>query len=144
LRAINKEDGVDSGRAKRNDTTVIAIGLRLVLLGAVLVQYTPMRLCALERAAFGTNCHDQAKSNLDDHGDERTCGTGAGRDTGCVCEHPKLVGDQQLISHAAVDLTGHAVVAEVVEAPVIVTIVAARDPDPQRDLLASLQLPLLI
>ena len=118
--------------------------MRLALLLAVLVQYSPMRVCALERVTLGSNCHDRINASVgESHEDEQTCGTGRGGDSRCVCEQPKLVGDQQPVAHAAVDLTHQSIVA-VVEEPVATTMVASPDPDPQRDLLASLQLPLLI
>jgi hypothetical protein len=108
-----------------------------------------MRVCALERLALGANCHDWSDAGSDaggvggSHDDERTCGTGRGGAQGCVCEQPKVVGDQQPVAHAAADYTRHSIVA-VMEEPVTAMIVASPDPDPQRDLLASLQLPLLI
>jgi hypothetical protein len=127
------------------DAVVVKIALKLTLLLAVLLQYTPMRLCAIERVALGSNCHDRAKvSIIDDHEDERTCGSGGDRDQRCICEQAKTVGNHQPASHATDDLTGQTILVGFVQEPAAVTMVTAPDPDPQRDLLASLQLPLLI
>jgi hypothetical protein len=127
---------------------VLAAGLRLVLLLAVLIQYAPMRHCAVERVALGSNCHDVLldRSPGDGHADEWACGTGTGRDAGCLCEQPKgAVGAPAHHAAAAVpDRTDVLVRVGVVEEPASHIAAAAPDPDPQRDLLASLQLPLLI
>ena len=124
---------------------MLAVGLRCALLLAILVQYSPVRVCALQRVTLGSNCHDWNNASVGgSHDDERTCGTGGSGDQRCVCEQPKVVGDQHAAVHAPNDFTDHSVVVAVVEEPVATMMVAAPDPDPQRDLLASLQLPLLI
>ena len=124
--------------------------MRLVLVVAVLVQYSPMRLCALERVTLGSNCHDRESSGIggshDDTDDEHTCGngTGAGGEQRCICEQPKIVGGQQRAAYSAVDLNGHVVVVTVVEDATAGTTFAIPDPGPPRNLRASVQLPLLI
>jgi hypothetical protein len=58
---------------------------------------------------------------------------------------PKVVGgERQTTARAPVDEFDAAVIAVVIELPLVAVTPPVCDPDPQRDLLASLQLPLLI
>jgi hypothetical protein len=112
---------------------------------AVLTQYTPVRLCALERAAFGASCHDQEAAGIvQTHGDELTCGSDGGGGQRCICEQPKVVADQQPAPRIPVAVAGCTVVTSVVQVSSPSMTVRPPASDPQRDLLASLQLPLLL
>ena len=119
----------------------------MTILLAVLVQYTPLRYCAVERMVLGSNCHDRADHAIlgDAHSDDATCGTPDGGQHNCVCEQPKvdaLHNPQTLkspldwadIRLAAAKPIGVAVA----DAP------ALAEPDPHLRPPLALQLPLLI
>lgn len=130
------------GGANANDSNVL-IGLRLLLILAVLPQYAAVRVCALERVALGVNCHDFAVGGTHaSHGDEHGCGTD-GRGGGCVCERPTVVGHHQP-AQVVVDWQVHGRIAPVVHLPVCVAMHRDRDAEPERCAVGLWRLPLLI
>ena len=117
------------------------VALRLILLVAVLVQFAPMRLCALEVAALGASCHDESGTQAGGHGDEQKCGSS---DTPrCVCEQPKGVSDQQtpIRIDLACEFFELAVVTHTLPPP---TAVICLEADSHGDPPDTFQLPLLI
>jgi len=131
-------------------------GLRLIVLLAVLVQYTPLRVCALERVAVGSSCHDwHADVGAgESHAAEQRCGSstagggGAGATGGehqCVCAQPKVDAQHNpQTANAAPDWANLSVVVAVCPASASpARIPALPDPDPNRATPATLQFPLL-
>ena len=127
---------------------VVAGGLRFLCLLAVLAQYSPARLCALEKVVLGSSCHDQ--TILLHHGasePESMCGSGNDRgDDHCICELPKQSGSQQHASgRVMVDWThpflGVAAVSEPVGPALAVALYS--NSGPQRPPDAFVSLPLL-
>jgi hypothetical protein len=116
--------------------------MRLVLLLAVLVQYAPMRVCGIERVAFGSNCHEWSGAGTFESGHDSEP---AGNPLTCICEQPKAVGHQssQVADHA-LDWNVIASAPFTLEIPATRAILLAVDPDPQLHLRASVHLPLLI
>ena len=131
-----------------NDTACVVAGvsLKLLCLVAVLAQYSPARVCALERVLLGSSCHDEGI--VPHHGaDEQFCGTDSDRgESHCVCELPKPPGSQQHASgRVMIDWTHPCIgPASMVEpAGGVGAIAFLPDPDPQRSPGASVSLPLL-
>jgi hypothetical protein len=126
---------------------VLAVGLRLILLLAVLIQYTPLRTCAFERVAVGSNCHDWGThaDAAEPHEDEPNCGSPADEPQGCVCEQPKV--DGQHDPHALkspLECAHVSVAAEVTLLVAIAHIPSLPDPDPHPRAPLARQLPLLL
>jgi hypothetical protein len=122
---------------------MIQSGLRIALVAAVLLQYTPLRICAFERVATGSNCHDRAETVGDvAHADEQGCGVPTDGEHGCQCERPKLQGDHYSFRADAIDAAAQAInfTAEPLRAQLFARGVEA---DPPRAHLPSLQIPLL-
>ena len=122
-------------------------GLRLILLLAVLVQCAPMRVCALERVAVGSSCHEwTAEAALERaHADEQQCGapTDGGHD--CICERPKVVvqHNPQAVKSPLDWANLSLVLVDPVAGPAM-AIPALPDPDPDRGAPVAQQFPLLI
>jgi hypothetical protein len=73
---------------------------RVILLIVVLIQYTPVRACALERLVDGASCHDREAQNDDCGGpavDTQPAGDPVGERHQCVCERPKVVGPHSVV-----------------------------------------------
>src|SRR5215208_4437572 len=68
-------DARNSTRAEYHDVEVLRRAFPILVVLAVLVQYTPLRICALESVAFGSSCHDRGDhAILGDANDEsRPC-----------------------------------------------------------------------
>jgi hypothetical protein len=122
---------------------VTSAGLKLILLGALLVQYSPLRICAFERVAVGSNCHDRDAHG--DFGDSHKEEHPAGGEHQCVCELPKVdarhdsQGLRSPLDWAHLSLaTAEWLLIRSTELP------ALADPDPHPGARAALQLPLLI
>src|SRR5688572_14402461 len=85
---------VDSPTSSGTMMSVLSRGLRLFLLLAVLVQYTPLRVCALESLATGSSCHDRGTHAVlgEVRQDEHAPLSSNGGEHDCICEQPKVDG----------------------------------------------------
>jgi hypothetical protein len=118
----------------------------MFLLLAVLVQYTPLRYCVVERGVLGSNCHDRGEHAVlgDSHSDEPACDDPTDGQHECICEQPKVDGP-----HAPQDVKSaldwaHTPVAVAIPLLVSSHAPALPDPDPHPWAPLALQLPLLI
>jgi hypothetical protein len=120
--------------------------MRLMLLLAVLIQYTPMRVCAIEQVALGTDCHEWADAGGFGraHADERHCESSGEPTHACICEQPKADGQNKTELKSEFDWA-HPPVALVLSRnhPLLVYCLAA-DPEPSPDSPQPLHVPLLI
>ena len=126
---------------------VLRRGFPLFVVLAVLVQYTPLRICALENVAFGSSCHDRGDHAVlgDANVEKRPCGSSTDGEHNCACEQPKVDGqhDQQGLK-SLVDWTNVPIPAIDPIAASTTPIPALPDPDPHRGASVALQFPLLI
>ena len=126
---------------------VVRVGTRLVLLLAVLIQYTPVRVCAIEQAALGRSCHDSSSSIEVGHGDEpaKHCGSQADPTHDCICEQAKVDGQHHVkAEQGTLDWAQLAVVPVVLSTDAYLTSSPDQDADSPPNLTAARQLPLLI
>lgn len=72
--------------------------IHLFCILAILIQSLPLRVCALEKLAFGSNCHERevtaaAVRHVPDcdasHIDENTAASSSDHPSTCLCETPK-------------------------------------------------------
>jgi hypothetical protein len=126
---------------------VVALGLRLILLLSVLIQYTPIRLCALERVVTGSSCHDRdaSHSHSSTHADEWACGSRELPAHNCACEKPKA-GAQHHPQDAKSPLDWAHISTPLAVVHIIDAVASpsAPEPDPRTPSGLALQLPLLI
>ena len=137
-----------NGRPTEYDgVEVLQRGLRLFLLLAVLLQYTPMRVCAIERVAIGSSCHewDADAAFASSHAEEQRCGSPTDSEHECICEQPKVDGQHnpQAIK-CPLDWANLSLAAVVPVAASTTPIPSLPDPDPDRGAPVALQFPLLI
>jgi hypothetical protein len=107
------------------------------------VQYTPLRICALERVAIGSSCHEWDTQAVlgDSRGEEHS----TGGEHECICEQPKVDGqhDPQGVK-SPLDWANLSLAAVVPVTASTTPIPSLPDPDPDRGAPVALQLPLLI
>jgi len=124
---------------------VIVAATKLLLLSAVLIQYAPLRVCAIEQVALGSSCHHAPESALAAHAIEQpTCGSKADPAHDCVCELAKVDGQHHAqAAKATLDWASLAVVPALVSTDTSVAPCSAADADPPSITPARLR-PLLL
>jgi len=124
---------------------VSSVALKLFLLLAVLIQYTPLRVCAVERVALGSNCHDQDSHAVlgDAYADEQSCDYPVDGQHDCFCERPKADAQHDPVVLKSPLDWAHAAVPATVPLVAVVSDKLSL-PDPHRSAPLALQLPLLI
>jgi hypothetical protein len=117
----------------------------LALLLTVLVQYTPLRNCALERVIVGSNCHDRGTHGGagDSHAGEASCGVPDGQHE-CVCEQPKVEAQHDPEPLKSPVVWTHVPVATAAFLHIERVATPLPDPDPHLCAFVARQLPLLI
>ena len=120
--------------------------MRLVVLSAVLIQYTPVRVCAIEQTVLGRNCHASWLPIDSGHADEpfRQCGSQADPTHDCICGQVKVDGQHHVKAEQVMLDWAHLAVLPVLASPdAYLTLHPDADSEPPH-LAPAGQLPLLI